>query len=264
MNKHLARLLAATAIAVAPLVALSTAGAQSSDVLRASTDTSFPPFEFRDEDSGEYVGFDMDMLEEISKRAGFEYELDPIAFPGIIPGIQAHQIDIAVASIDITDKRKKVVSFSTPYYHHGMRLMVLKGNEDIETLDDLAGKKVSTKIGSTDFDYLEEHVPEADVVPFPETSDMYMAVISGEVDAAFYDEPNMQYFTTQRHGSKVELVGPTYNPVDTGFVFPQDSEWIEKSDEAIREMKEDGTYAEIYEKWFGEEPSDEIMERVGS
>ncbi len=265
MNKTLIRLFTMAAIVTAPLLAISSVSAQSAKpVLRAATDTSFPPFEFRDDATGKYVGFDMDLLEEISKRAGFDYKLSPIAFPGIIPGIQAHQIDIAVAAIDITEKRKEVVDFSTPYYHHGMRLMVLKDNTDIQSLDDLAGKKVSTKIGSSDFDYLQEHAPKAEIVPFPETADMYMAVIMGQVDAAFYDEPNMQYFAAQRHGSKIHLVGPSYNPVNNGFVFPKGSEWVEKANAAIRSIKADGSYVEFHKKWFGEAPSDEILDHVGS
>lgn len=262
MNKHLTKFIAVAAIALAPFIGLSTA--QGADtVLRAATDTGFPPFEFRDDKTGEYVGFDMDMLREISERAGFEYELNAMAFPGIIPGIQAHQIDIAVAAIDITEKRKEIVDFSIPYYHHGMRIMVLKDNDSIQELEDLNGKKVSTKIGSSDYDYLVENLPEAEIVPFPETADMYLAVISGEVDAAFYDEPNMAYFTTQKQGEKVKLVGPSYNPINNGFVFPKGSEWVEKVDDAIQSIIDDGTYNKIHAKWFGDEPSEEIIKNIG-
>src|SRR5690625_371002 len=88
MNKYFTKLLAAAALVVVPAVTFSTASVAADTVLRAATDTGFPPFEFRDEATGEYVGFDMDLLREISERAGFEYELNAMAFPDIIPKIQ--------------------------------------------------------------------------------------------------------------------------------------------------------------------------------
>src|SRR5699024_6977741 len=221
MNKRLIAISVALAICTG-FVMTTVAGAVDTDrpTLRVATDTSFPPFEFRDNKTGQYVGFDMDLLKEVAKRAGFDYDLKVMSFPGMIPALQAGQLDIAIAAIDITDKRKKAVDFSIPYYHHSMRLMVPSDDDSIKDLSDLAGKRVSTKIGSSDLAYLQEHAPDAKVTPYPETADMYMAVLSGNPDAAFYDSPNMEYFIKKKGKDRVRLVGPSYNPVGNGFTFP--------------------------------------------
>ena len=89
--------------------------------LRAVTDPSFVPFEMMDQDSGKMVGFDMSILREVAKRAGFDYNLKTMDFNGIIPALQTGNADIALAGITITDKREKIVDFSDPYYDSGLQ-----------------------------------------------------------------------------------------------------------------------------------------------
>lgn len=98
--------------------------AEQRPVLRAVTDPSFVPFEMMDRDSGEMVGFDMDILREVAKRAGFDYRLQTMSFNGIIPALQTGSVDVAIAGITITEKRERIVDFSAPYYDSGLRLLV--------------------------------------------------------------------------------------------------------------------------------------------
>ncbi|MBB3230634.1 transporter substrate-binding domain-containing protein [Halomonas stenophila] len=232
--------------------------AQAQDTtLDVVTDPSFVPFEMMDQETGEMVGFDMDIIAEVAERAGFDYNLRTMDFNGIIPAVQTGNVDIAIAGITITDERAEIVDYSDPYYDSGLRILVNAGDDSVDSIEDLEGKKIGTKIGSTSYDYLEENLGEsADITPYPGSSDMYMALLGGSVDAVFYDAPNVGYFSQTRGEGRTKVVGPLYEGQQYGIVFVQGSEWVEPVNEALAAMKEDGTYDEIHAKWFGS-PSDE-------
>lgn len=233
------------------------AHAQETPSVNVATDPSFVPFEMMDEDTGEMVGFDIDIINEVADRAGFEVDLTTMDFSGIIPAVQTGNQEIAIAGITITEERAEIVDFSDPYYDSGLQIIV-RADSDVEDIDDLEGMSIATKTGSTSYDYLEDKFgDDADVTPYPGTSDMYMALLGRNVDAAFYDAPNVAYFSQTRGEGRTKVVGPLYEGQQYGIVFNQGSEWVEPTNEALAEMREDGTYDEIYAKWFGEAPSDD-------
>lgn len=242
--------------AIAFSLSLSAGSAFAQDTtLQAVTDPSFVPFEMLDQETGEMVGFDMDILAEVAKRAGFDYELRTMDFNGIIPALQARNADIAMAGITITDEREEIVDFSDPYYDSGLRLLVAANNDEIKEVDDLKGKTVGTKIGSTSANYLRENLgDEAEITPYPGSADMYMALLAGSVDAVFYDAPNVGYFSKTQGEGRAKVVGPLYEGQQYGIALAGGSEWVDEVNKALAEMKEDGTYDEIYTKWFGEAP----------
>lgn len=236
------------------VAAMSLAGVSQvqAENLTIATDPSFVPFEMLDQESGEMVGFDMDIIEEVSERAGFEYDLRPMDFNGIIPGVQTGNVDIAIAGITITDERAQVVDFSDPYYDSGLKILVPANQDGVKTIEDLAGMRIGTKIGSTSYDYLQEHLgDQAEITPYPGTSDMYLALLGGSIDAAFYDAPNVGYFSKTRGEGRVKVVGPLYEGQQYGIALVKGSEWVEPINEALAAMKADGTYDEIHAKWFG-------------
>ena len=233
------------------------AGTASAETLKVVTDPSFVPFEMMDTETGEMIGFDMEIIREVADRAGFEIDLNTMDFNGIIPAIQTGNVDIAIAGITITDEREEIVDFSNPYYDSGLRLLVREGNDDIKEFDDLEGKKVGTKIGSTSYDYLMKNLEADDgVTPYPGSSDMYMALMSRAVDAVFYDAPNVGYFARTKGEGKVKTVGPLYEGQQYGIALVDGSKWVEEVNDALASIKEDGTYKMIYEKWFGPMPED--------
>lgn len=223
--------------------------------LRVVTDPSFVPFEMLDKESGEMVGFDMDILREVALRAGFDYKLQTMSFNGIIPALQTGSVDIALAGITITDMREKIVDFSDPYYDSGLRLLVPALDESTSTVNSLKGKRVACKIGSTSYDFLQQQLGEsAEIVPYPDSADMYMALMSGSVDAVLYDAPNVGYFAKTRGKGRVKTVGPLYQGQQYGIALVEGSEWRDEVNAALAAMRKDGRYEEIYRKWFGEEP----------
>ncbi|MGB2130107.1 MAG: transporter substrate-binding domain-containing protein [Marinobacterium sp.] len=232
----------------------ATATAQA-DTLRVVTDPSFVPFEMMDQETGKMIGFDMDILAEISKRAGFEYELNTMDFNGIIPALQTGNVDMALAGITITEAREKIVDFSDPYYDSGLRILVRANNDKVNEISDLEGAKIGTKIGSTSYNFLMEQLEQdSNVTPYPGSSDMYMALMSGAVDAVFYDAPNVGYFSSTRGQGRTKTVGPLYEGQQYGIALKDGSPWVDDVNAALAEIKADGTYKAIYEKWFGKMP----------
>ena len=111
-----------------------------------ATDATYAPFEFQE--NGKYIGIDVDLITEIAKVEGFEFELKPMDFGGIIPALQSGQIDGAIAGASITDERKKSVDFSDPYYETGIVAVINSANTTIKTGKDLEGKKLAVKNGT--------------------------------------------------------------------------------------------------------------------
>ena len=145
-------------------LALSVAATSvSAETLRVVTDPSFVPFEMMDQETGEMIGFDMEIIAEVAERAGFDYDLNTMDFNGIIPALQTGNVDIAIAGITITDEREEIVDFSDPYYDSGLRILVSQNNGDVDEMSDLEGMKVGTKIGSTSYDFLMKSLDDNDV-----------------------------------------------------------------------------------------------------
>ncbi len=240
------------ALASVASAAMAVGAMAHADDARVATDPSFVPFEMMDQETGEMVGFDMDIIREIGTRAGFTPNINTMDFNGIIPALQTGNVDIAIAGMTITDERREVVDFSDPYYDSGLQLLVGIDNTDVKAVDDLAGLKIGTKIGSTSFDYLTEKFgSDATITPYPGSADMYMALVGGSVDAVFYDAPNVGYFSQTKGEGRVKVVGPLYEGQQYGIAFPKGSDRVDAVNEALAAMREDGTYDEIHAKWFG-------------
>lgn len=126
-------------------LALGMTGMAVAAPLVVAHDTNFKPFEFKDS-SGQYTGFDIELWDNVAKRAGLEYKFQPMDFNGIIPGLQTGNIDAAIAAMTITPQRQEVVDMSDPYYDTGIMLVVRTEDVDkYKSLEDLAGKVIASK-----------------------------------------------------------------------------------------------------------------------
>lgn len=221
-----------------------------------ATDTSFVPFEFKKD--GEYVGFDIDIINAIADEAGFELEQEVTNFDGIIPGLQTGSFDLAVAGISITDERKKTIDFSDPYYKSGLIIGVPSDNEDIKNVDDLEGKTIATRLGSTSAAYIEENIDGATGDTYEQLDQAYLAVQSGSADAVLYDQPNVAYYIRTEGEDKLKMVGDLLEAQDYGIAISKDNDnLVAAVNEAMSTIKDNGTYDDLYKEWFGEEPPSE-------
>ena len=219
--------------------------------LVVATDTAFVPFEFKEGDK--YVGFDIDMWDAIAQEIGVSYTLQPMDFNGIIPALQTKQVDVALAGITIKEERQKVIDFSDGYYASGFLLMV-PADSTIKNAEDLKGKILAVKTGTSATDYAKEHFTETELRQFPNIDNAYLELQTGRVDAAMHDTPNVLYYVATAGGGKVKAVGEQMMAHQYGIGFPKGSELVAKVNAALANMKKDGRYNEIYKKWFGAEP----------
>ena len=212
-------------------------------------DANFRPFEFKNEE-GEFTGFDVQLWDAIAKDLGLDYKWQTMDFNGIIPALQSGNIDAAIAGITIKSEREKVVDFSYPYYDAGLVILVKADNTDIKSVEDLRGKTVATKLATTSADFLKSR-NIAHVKLLPNTDNLFMELITGGVDAVFFDSPPLMYFSQNQGKGRVKVVGPLYQGQSYGIAFPQNSELREKVTITILKFKENGTYDNLYKKWFG-------------
>ncbi|MGM0843584.1 MAG: transporter substrate-binding domain-containing protein [Bacillota bacterium] len=218
------------------------------------TDTTYPPFEF--EEGGEYKGIDIDLINAIAEEEGFEIELKPMDFGGIIPALQANQLDVAIAGMSITDDRKEKVDFSDPYFDAGLTLVVSEDNNDITTVEDLEGKTVAVKNGTTGADKAEELKDEvgiAEVRQFNDSPSMFQEVANGNADVLIEDYPVIAYqIKTKDLGLKT--VGDRLNGDQYGIAVlkGENQELLEKINSGLQKLRDSGEYDEILNTYLDE------------
>ena len=232
-------------------VPATAAYAQDKKVLIVATDTAFVPFEFKQ--NGKYTGFDIELWEALAKKMGVQYKLQPMDFNGILPALQTQNVDVALAGITIKDERKKVIDFSDGYYNSGFMLMVA-ANSSIKGVEDLKGKTLAIKTGTSAADYAKANFAGTELRQFPNIDNAYLELITKRVDAAMHDTPNVLYFAATAGKGKVKVVGTQMMAHQYGIGFPKGSPLVPKVNAALAKMKKDGRYNAIYKKWFGVEP----------
>ncbi|WP_192458446.1 glutamine ABC transporter substrate-binding protein GlnH [Musicola keenii] len=221
--------------------------------LLVATDTAFVPFEFKQGDK--YVGFDIDLWDAIAKQLNLTYTLKPMDFSGIIPALQTRNVDLALAGITITEERKRAIDFSEGYYNSGLLVMVRSENQEIKSEADLAGKVVAVKSGTGSVDYAKANIKTKELRQFPNIDNAYLELGTHRADAVLHDTPNILYFIKTAGNGKFKAVGDSIKAQQYGIAFPKGSDDLrEKVNGALKTLRNNGTYTEIYKKWFGTEP----------
>lgn len=222
------------------------------ETLVVATDTAFVPFEFREH--GQYVGFDMDLLELIVNDMGVTYTLLPMDFANIFPSLTSGKVDMAIAGITITQDRERSVDFSAPYFHSDISLVVAAENTGIRHFADLAGKRVGLKRGTDAADYIRQTLPQAEVTYFQNMDGdfPYLEVAAGRLDALVHDTPNVRYFS-QNQGRGLVKVVDTVATVNNFYAIatPKNSALTQRVNTALHKVIQSEDYINIYRKWFG-------------
>lgn len=217
-----------------------------------ATDAKFAPFEF--EKDGKYVGIDIEILEAISKAEGFQYDLKPMDFNGIIPALTSNQIDGAIAGMSITEERKKALDFSEGYFESGISLVVKADNNTIKSLDDLNGKSFSVKKGTAGAKFAEDNKDKygAKLTYFNDSPSMFQEVINGNADVAFEDYPVAAYKIALETTPTLKIVGEKNEKNYYGFAVNKgkNQELLKKFNEGLKKIKENGEYDKIIAKYL--------------
>lgn len=239
--------LAAVALIASPLFAGGKA--DKSGKISFAGSGGYPPFNFITED-GDVDGFDVDVGRELAKRMGVELDYVTTAWDGIIEGLRASRYDGVLGSMGITEARKKIVNFSTPYYYSGPQLIVRKdsGINGPEDLDE--SMKIALVTGTT-FEQDAEKLG-VEIRLYEDDNQTLMELVNGRVDAVLTDRiVGLNAIQKLKGGDKLVLAGSVLRVEEMGIAFNQkDTELLEKVNKLLEEMRKDGTMKAISAKWF--------------
>lgn len=242
-------------IAASALV-MGMSSAAMAESLRLGTEGAYPPFNYI-EPNGEIAGFDVEIGLELCKRIGADCDVVAQDWDGIIPGLIANKYDFIIASMFITEERKKQVDFTDPYYLAAMTHMVPKGSEIKEFSNDaLKDMIIGAQSGTTQADYIEQMYPEADIRLYPTQDEVNLDMASGRIDMQVGDMLPLLDWSNSEDGACCELAGePITDPAFVGegvgiAVRQEDDALRERLNQALREIRADGTYQKINDKYF--------------
>lgn len=222
----------------------------SDGTLTVCSDVPYAPFEDFDKSSESgFKGFDVDIVSAIAEDLGLDLKITDQSFDGLQSGLtlNAGTCDLVASAMTITEDRAKNLAFTDGYYDSKQSLLVPEGS-DIASIDDLDGKQLGVQKGTTGKDYATENATGASIVDFPSDAEMFAAIKAGQVDALLQDLPvNLDH---QKAGGFT--VVETY---DTGEEYGLAAKrgndaLVEAVNESLSGMKSDGSYDEIYNKYF--------------
>jgi polar amino acid transport system substrate-binding protein len=213
------------------------------------------PYTFTDE-NGEFSGFDVELFTDVAHRIG----VDDVVFTGqdftaILPGVANGQFDAGVAAIGITDERKQTVDFSDGYL--AGYLTVLTSDPSIKDEDDVAGTRLGVVQGTLQEKYATEHFTDAEIVRFPDNNSGVSALNSGSIDAHFLDYEAAKQYGQQFDGLELAINIPSFDAPAGFAIKPGNDAFREALNGALHDAMEDGTWKELYEKWFPGSPMPE-------
>lgn len=208
----------------------------------------YKPFEYTDE-NGEIVGFDADIAKAIGEKLGVEVEFVDTAFSGLIPGLKSNKYDLIMSAMTITEKRAKAVDFTDQYFNAGQVVAVMDDNNNIKGVEDLKGKKVGVQLGTTGDLEVSEMENIEKIKRYEKIPQAFIDLRNGRVDAIVNDLPVTAAYIMKH--PEVKMVGEPFTSEHYGIAArPGDEELLKKVNGALKELKEDGTYDEVYNKWF--------------
>ena len=209
-----------------------------------------PPFGFENPQTDALEGFDVDLGKAVAEKLGVEPKFIEAISDNRIPFLQDGTADLILSTMTINAERAQEIEFSDPYYIASGRILT-KTDSPIQGLEDLAGKRVCTALGSTYEETIREQAPEADLRLVDSYSECLELIQNGAVDAVSTDDVILTGMIIQ--DDTLHLVGDelTTEPYGAG-IKKGETEMVEFVNGVFEEIKQDGRWQDIYDKWVGQ------------
>ena len=228
-------------------------GLITAGTLTICSDVPYPPFEIEDPstDLG-YSGFDIDLLSAIAEQLDLKLSVQDVGFDALQSGttLVAGTCDLGASAMTITEERQANIDFSDPYYD-SLQSLLVRADSGITAIGDLAGKTVGVQQGTTGENYTTENSPEGtEIVSYPSDGELWPAIQAGQIDAILQDQPvNVEH---ERADSTYVIVEEYDTDEQYGFAFAkgEKTELREAINAALQELRDNGTYQEIYDSYF--------------
>lgn len=220
--------------------------ALAKEKIYVGTNAEFPPFEYLED--GKITGFDMDLVQEIGKLVDADIKIVDMAFDGLLPALQMKKVDMVIAGMTANEERMKTVSFTQPYYTASQVIIVKEGNTSIKSFDDLKEKKVGVMLGFTG-DMVVSEIDGVKIERFNAAYAGIMALKADKIEAVVLDSEPAKNYVAQNKG----LVLAEADAEEEEYaiaVRKNDKVLLEKLEKALSEIKENGTYEKLIQKYF--------------
>jgi arginine/ornithine transport system substrate-binding protein len=249
----------ATTLCAVAVMAASFAGNAAAEKLRIATEGAYPPFNFTDS-AGNLGGFDVEIAQALCAQMKADCEIVAQDWDGIIPGLLAKKYDAIVASMSITEERKKSVAFTNKYYETPARFVAPKGSFADFSKDKLKGKVVGVQSSTIHSNYIEDNLKDVVEIRYYDTQEQAnLDLVAGRVDLLLADSVVLdESLLKTPDGEGFEFVGPSLTGKDwAGFgegvgiaVRKEDTALLDKLNKAIKAIRENGEYLTIEHKYF--------------
>jgi ABC-type amino acid transport substrate-binding protein len=227
---------------------------QKAGKLRVAIDPTYPPMEYEGKD-GKPEGFDIDFANELAKRLGVKAEFVTMDWDGIIAGLVSGRYDVIISSMNITDERLKTVNFVE--YLQMSQVFVAKKGITVANEQDLAGKIVAVQADTTSHEWVDEAkgkgIAIREIKAYSGATDTFAAVKAGQADVIVVDEPVGRFYAKQ-DAATFAVTGQAIAPEPVGIAIQKNDMDLKAAiDKAVGDMRSDGTFKKLSDKWFGGE-----------
>jgi arginine/ornithine transport system substrate-binding protein len=242
---------------MALVLAATTVQAKDWKKIRVGVEGAYPPFSYVTPE-GELAGFDIDIAKALVAAMGKEIELVPQDWDGIIPALLARKYDAIIASMSITEERKKKVAFSNKYYNTPAKFVTAKGAMSEFSRDNIKGKKIGVQRATIHDRYLTDNYgKDVEIKRYATQDEAYLDLVAGRVDMLLADSVAISDgFLKKPEGQNYQFIGPDLNDPKwfgegTGIAIrKEDKDLVEMFNQAIEQIRADGTYKRIQDKYF--------------
>lgn len=239
-------------ILLASLIGLTSANAAAQEEIKFAMEATYAPFEYVDENN-QIQGFDVDLANALCKEMDAKCSFHNQAFDSLIPALKFKRYDAAISGIDITEARQKQVSFSNPYYDNSAAFVAVEGK--VANQAALSGKRVGVQNGSTHQSYLIDQMTGVTAVPYASYQDAFIDMQNGRIDSVFGDTAVVaEWFKKNDTLTYVGNQVTNQEYFGNGFgiaVNKKNEELVNQLNAALKTVKANGQYQEIFDKYFG-------------
>jgi polar amino acid transport system substrate-binding protein len=240
----------------APAPVASAPAPAPAKVYAVGTDAAYAPFESQNE-KGEIVGFDIDVVKAVAAKAGIEVKFVNTPWEGIFNALGQGDRDLVVSAVTITDERKQTMDFSAPYFD-AQQLIAVKEKSKVAKFADLKKLKVGVQTGTTGDEAVTKLLGKTStaIKRFESTPLALKELEAGGVDAVVADNGVVINYVANNPGGKFKSISDKeFAPEQYGIAIKKgNAELVEKINKGLAEIKADGTYAKIYAQYFGAAP----------
>ncbi len=222
---------------------------QDAGVIHIGLEGDWQPFSYHDE-SDTLVGYDVEVAKAVAEKLGVEADITEAPWDGLLTGLDTGVYDIVVNGVDVTEERQKAFDFSDPYAYDHVDLVTLADNTDITTFDDLKGRTSANSTGSTYAELGEQY--GATVSNVPTLAETMELVLNGTVDATINADTSVQDYLKTTGETRLKVAAQTDDVTEYAIPMKKGSDSLREAvNDALKQLREDGTLAELSVKYFG-------------